>query len=368
MKKLSVMMALLLCMAMLSGCAGTPVVYYTNCTCPVVENAQASSPAETVPAAPMDTAESSPEAEGAWKTGLALVTSVSDSKSAAGEENGQAKYDVTIVAVALDENDVIRSCIIDGISSAVKFDANGALVTELGSVATKNELGDAYGMVAYGGAVAEWYQQAAALASFAAGKTVAELRSGAIDETGKAPAGSDLASSATIYLGGYVSAIEAAAESAQFLGAQAGDVLKLAVIAGNDSSTSVTEEKAGNAQLNVDVTVLTMNGETITSCIIDSVQAKVAFDATGAVTSDVSAPVATKNQLGENYGMKAWGGAVAEWNEQAASFAAYVTGKTPAQVAGIAIDEKTKPVEADLASSVTISIGGFQALVAKAAN
>ena len=112
---------------------------------------------------------------------------------------------------------------------------------------------------------------------------------------------------------------------------------------------------------------MTMNGETITSCVIDSVQAKVGFDAAGALTSDVSAPVATKNQLGENYGMVARGGAIAEWNEQAASFAAYVTGKTSADVAGIAVNEKAAPADADLAASVTISVGGFQALIAKAA-
>ena len=63
--------------------------------------------------------------------------------------------------------------------------------------------------------------------------------------------------------------------------------------------------------------------------------------------------------------MKAWGGAIAEWNEQAASFAAYVTGKTAAEVAGIAVAEG-KPADADLAASVTIAIGGFQALIAKA--
>ena len=102
-------------------------------------------------------------------------------------------------------------------------------------------------------------------------------------------------------------------------------------------------------------------------CAIDSVQAKVAFDATGAVTSDVAAAVKTKNELGTDYGMVAWAGAIAEWNEQAASFASYVTGKTAAEVAGIAVDEGTKPAEADLAASVTIAIGGFMALVQKAA-
>jgi hypothetical protein len=65
--------------------------------------------------------------------------------------------------------------------------------------------------------------------------------------------------------------------------------------------------------------------------------------------------------------MVAYGGAIAEWNEQAASFAAYVTGKTAAEVAGIAVTETTKPAEGtDLATSVTIAVGGFQALIAKA--
>ena len=89
------------------------------------------------------------------------------------------------------------------------------------------------------------------------------------------------------------------------------------------------------------------------------------FDISGTITADLTAPVQTKNELGENYGMVAWGGAVAEWNEQAASFAAYVTNKTAADVAGIAVEEG-KPTEADLVSSVTIRIGDFQALIAKA--
>ena len=143
--------------------------------------------------------------------------------------------------------------------------------------------------------------------------------------------------------------------------------MKLATVTGIDSSKSADTENAGNAQLDATVTALTMNGDVITSCVIDSVQAKVAFDATGVITSDVTAPVATKNELGESYGMVAWGGAIAEWDEQAASFASYVTGKTAADVAGIAVDEGTKPTDADLTSSVTIAIGGFQALIAKAA-
>ena len=85
-----------------------------------------------------------------------------------------------------------------------------------------------------------------------------------------------------------------------------------------------------------------------------------------AVGADVSYYIPSRE--GEGYGMKAWGGAIAEWNEQAASFAAYITGKTAADVAGIAVDETTKPTDADLLTSVTIKIGEFQALIAKACN
>ena len=112
---------------------------------------------------------------------------------------------------------------------------------------------------------------------------------------------------------------------------------------------------------------MTMNGGVITSCYIDSVQAKVNFDTTGTITTDLSAPILTKNEMGEGYGLKAYAGSKYEWNEQAAAFAAYVTGKTAEEVAGIAVNEKTAPADADLAATVTISIAGFQALIAKAA-
>ena len=354
MKKLVAIISLLLTVTMLAGCMGTPVVY--QCDCPtesdsVVDNTVTETPVVS---------------EGAVKTGLAIVAGVGESKNAA-EANGEVKYDVTIVAVTVDDNGVINSCIIDSIGTSVKFDAAGVITSDLAAdVLTKNELGDNYGMKLYGGAKYEWYEQAAALAQYAVGKTVEELRSGAVNESGKA-ADADLASTATIRLGGYVDAIEVAVANAKHLGAQAGDELRLAVISGVGSSTPASADKNGVAQLDADVTAITMNGETITSCYIDSLQAKVNFDATGVITTDLAAHLQTKNELGENYGMKLIAGSAYEWNEQAASFAAYVTGKTAAEVAGIAVNEKTAPTEADLAATVTIAIGGFQALIAKAA-
>ena len=349
MKKIALILVLVLVAGIAAGCMGTPVIYYSDCTCPT--GSHGTNVDTTKPTV----------GEGVVKTGLAIVTSVGKSENAK-----VADYDVTLVAVTVDDKGVITDCIIDSIGAKVNFDATGKVTSDLtAEVKTKNELGDDYGMKAYGGAKYEWYEQAAALADYAVGKTVEELRSGAIDESGKAPEGSDLASTATIYLGGYVSAIEEAVKNAQHLGAQAGDELKLATVNSIGSSASATAEKAGTAQLDSTVTALTVKDGVITSCYIDSVQAKVAFDNKGVISTDLTAAVQTKNQLGDKYGMVAWGGAKHEWNEQAASFAAYVTGKTAAEVAGIAVSEG-KPADADLSSSVTIAIGDFQKLIAKA--
>ncbi len=356
MKKISLLLTLALLAGILAGCAGTPVIYYTDCTCP----------AETGNAVVQQPAPQETLTEGALKIGLAITTSISESKSA-GEADGEGKYDVTMAAVLVDDAGVIHDCIIDGISASVKFDASGTILSDLTAAPqTKNELGEGYNMKTWGNAIAEWDEQAAAFASYVIGKTVEEVKGIAVDTQTK-PTEADLASSVTIKIGGFVSAVEQAVANAQHLGAQTGDILKLASINTIGSSKSAEGETAGNAQLDATVTAMTMNGGTITSCIIDAVQAKVAFDASGVVTSDVSAPVQTKNALGEGYNMKAWGNAIAEWDEQAAAFASYVVGKTVEEVQAIAVDEQTKPTEADLASSVTIKIGDFQTLVEKAA-
>ena len=360
MKKLTAIFSLALVVCLMAGCAGSPVIYYSDCTCPADAHVQtpATQPQETQP---QETQAPVVITEGAVKTGLAIVTSVADSI------DGEVKYDVTVAAVNVDENGIITACYLDSVGTSVKFGTDGVITTDTAAqVLTKNEQGDNYNMKTYGGAKYEWYEQAAALANYAVGKTVEELRAGAVNETGHA-ADADLAATASIKLADYVTAIEKAVANAQYLGALAADELKVAVISSLADAKSAEGENAGNAQLNVDVAALNMNGETITACYLDSVQAKVAFDASGVITSDVTAPVQTKNELGEAYGMKAWGGATYEWYEQAANFATYVTGKTAAEVAGIAIDEGTKPTDADLSTSVTIAIGGFQALIAKAA-
>ena len=127
-------------------------------------------------------------------------------------------------------------------------------------------------------------------------------------------------------------------------------------------------EADGKVEFDVTLVAVTVdNNGVITDCVIDSLGTTVAFTNAGAINPETNKAPATKNELGEAYGMKADAGSKYEWNEQAANFAAYVTGKTPAEVSGIAVNEATYPTDADLTSGVTIAIGGFQALIAKAA-
>ena len=334
--------------ALLTGCAGKPAVSEPSVPTPT-ETAATEAPA----AVPV-------------KTGLYIGADLSKSQSAVDGEAGKAKLDVTMVAVTVTDEGVITSCVIDTVPATVAFDAGGGITTDLtAEVLTKNELGEDYGMKESGSAF-EWNEQASALARYAEGKTVAQLKTAAIDETGHA-LDADLASTASIYLGGFVDGIEQAVDSARHLGAKMGDKLTLASRNSLDGGRNAGDED-GVAQLDSQIAAVTWNGDVISSCYIDGIQPRVCFDAKGVITSDLNAGVLTKNQQGEDYGMKTYGGAQFEWNEQAASFAAYVTGKTAAEVSGIAVTESGKAEDADLSSSVTISIGSFLELIQKAAN
>ena len=73
MRKLSLFVTLCLIVGLLAGCAGTPVIYYSDCTCPAGSHEEA---APVEPQAPAET-EAPVLAEGAVKTGLAVVANIS---------------------------------------------------------------------------------------------------------------------------------------------------------------------------------------------------------------------------------------------------------------------------------------------------
>lgn len=367
-KSLALLLVAGMSVGMFSGCAGTAVVEVekkdsetvaTINTETVADKADTEKADETVDGTSSSTSEPRPV-----KTGLSVTTSLSGTDASADAE-GTAQADITIVAVTVDADGLINSCVIDQIQGANTFSATGEITTTATEFLSKNELGADYGMVAWGGAIAEWDAQAAAVAEYVVGKTAEEVKGIAITDDGKA-ADADLASSATMAIAGFIEPIVAAVNNATDLGAAHWDTLKLVSITTPQDNASATAEKAGTASVYTTVAAVTMHYDEITSCVIDAVQADVTFDAEGKITTDFTAPVLTKNEKGADYGMVAWAGAIAEWNEQAASFASYITGKTVSEVAAIAVDETEKTTDVDLLASVTIKIGDFKALIEKA--
>ena len=74
----------------------------------------------------------------------------------------------------------------------------------------------------------------------------------------------------------------------------------------------------------------------------------------------------TKKELGDDYNMKKFGNAVAEWFEQIESFEKYAIGKTAADIVAIPRTEGVADVE-DLKTTVTIGIDGYVEVINKAA-
>ncbi len=353
-KKLSLTaLSLTLALGLLAGCGGKPTAVVGG----------GSEPTPTPEATPDVVA---PADGTALKTGLSMVTSVSKSKDAAADAEGQAQANIALVAVAVDDEGVIQSCVIDAIQSKINFTNAGAITTDLTApVLSKNELGDDYGMRKASSISKEWNEQVAALSEYAVGKTVADLKGIAVNENG-APTDADLSASMTLALADFVDGIEAAVNAAEHRGAMAGDKLALTTSTHTSKSKDATADKEGLAQAYATVGVVTLNGETITSLYIDSVQANVNFNAQGIITTDTAATQPSKNELGDDYGMRGSSSIGKEWNEQAAAFCAYATGKTVGDITGLAVTEKGAPADADLAASVTVGIGSFQTLVEKA--
>ena len=134
-------------------------------------------------------------------------------------------------------------------------------------------------------------------------------------------------------------------------------------------SLNMDSSKSGNAQVDATVAAVVLDAEgKIVSCRIDCAQSKMDISEG---TVDTAAEFKTKMELGDDYGMVAYGNAIAEWDAQSKAFSEYVVGKTAAEVAAI---ETTKndhgySVAADetLLASCTIQITGMMAVIAQAA-
>lgn len=358
-KKLALVLTLALTVAFAAGCSSNVSKDKVTETKP--ETTVTDEKDKEVPETPT---EDTTDAAGALKTGFAIVANSAESADA-GEADGLAKTNSLAVAVTVDSNGVITNCVIDSVQSAVNFSKEGKLVTDVSTTfPTKNELGEEYGMKKASAIGKEWNEQADAFAKYVIGKTVDEVNGIAVTEG--VPSDADLAASVTIHIGDFMSVVSKAVGAATELGAQPGDKLGLNISTNMSKSKDATADAAGLAQAYSTYSIATVNAEgKVTSCIIDGSQANVEFDTTGKITSDAKAEVKTKNELGEAYGMKAASSIGKEWNEQAAAFAQYVSGKTADEVKGIAVKEGLA-ADADLIASVTVHITDFMDGVSKA--
>ena len=117
------------------------------------------------------------DTEATASTALKLGMNVEQStKDATDEKDGQNQVETTIFAAAVDAEGKVVAAASDCVQVKFTFNAKGESTYDLTkAVSSKREQGDKYGMVAYGGAAKEWFEQADAFNALTVGKTASEI-------------------------------------------------------------------------------------------------------------------------------------------------------------------------------------------------
>ena len=300
-----------------------------------------------------------------YKLGMGVDLNTDSSK------DGQAQVDATVAAVVLDKNGKIVSCRLDVAQS--KMDITDGQVDTAATFQTKMELGDAYGMVAYGNAIAEWDAQAKAFEQYVVGKTAEEVKNipTTTNEHGIVATDEALLASCTMQISEFINAIVKACGDNNSVTFKAGKdiTLGLAAITTAEESTAADEENEGVVKMYSDFGAAVMENGKIVAAVTDSVQPQITMDVDGVITG--STFKGTKMEFGLDYGMVAYGNAIAEWDAQAKAFAAYTVGKTAEEVRAIPTTQNEHgfvPADETLLASCTMQITGMMAVIAQAAD
>ena len=293
------------------------------------------------------------------KFGAGLYIGTPAATDATADKAGQGSVDVTAAAVIVDANGKIVACDLDTMQNKVSYDASGKAIANE-SFKTKRELGDAYNMVAYGGAKQEWYKQADAFEALIVGKTVAEIK--ALVAEGNKGTDEVVNAGCTIMINEFVNAIEKAVANAKT--DVAADATVKVTMSTSQTCTDATADKAGSNDVETYVFAAALKDGKVAAASSDCVQVKFGFDAFGVSSFDASKAVASKREQGANYGMVAYGGAAKEWFEQADAFDAACVGKTGAEIAGL-MAEDYKGIDSLKAAGCTVYVSGFVAAASK---
>ena len=269
--------------------------------------------------------------ENPLKFGLGVYTAVSDAGNADGDANGQGKATITAAAITVDADGKVIACDLDAADITVAYTGEGKAIAN-DSFQTKAEQGDRYNMKAYGGAVAEWYEQANAFESVVAGKTLTEIQ--ALVAEGDKGTAEVIRAGCTITVAAFVHAIEKAFADLSESDATSAASVKLGIHTEQTLSDAV-EEKDGKNQIETTVFAAAVTDGKIVAASNDCIQLAFTFDAKGASTYDLTKAVVGKKEAGDSYGMKTYGGAAKEWYEQSAAFDTAALGMTAGDISSL---------------------------------
>ena len=288
------------------------------------------------------------------KLGLGIYTTAT-ATDATEDKDGQGQATSTIAAVVVDNEGKVVKAFIDCADNKVGYTFEGKAVANE-AFTTKYEAGADYNMVAYGGATAEWFEQADAFCALIVGKTAEEILA-LVAEDNK---GTEEVVNAgcTIYVSEFAKAVEKAIANATEANVTAENTLKLGVYT-SQTTTDANEDKAGSNKVATTAFVAAVDAEgKVVAATTDAVEVTFGFELDGTTTYDAASAILTKREQGDDYGMKAYGGSAKEWYEQADAFAAACVGKTAAEIADL-MAEDYKGVEELQTAGCTIYVSDF---------
>lgn len=144
----------------------------------------------------------------------------------------------------------------------------------------------------------------------------------------------------------------------------------MAIVATGAVSGEASADEQGRVQSNSTVAAVLVDAEgKIIDCKIDVAQTGTAYGIDGSVQDAAEVDVRSKMEKGTDYGMTPASPIGKEWDAQANAFAAYVIGKTAAEVEAIPqAGDHNGPDVADLAATCTMDVTEFKAAVVAAVN
>jgi hypothetical protein len=153
--------------SIVNGYKGTEEVLNAGCTIGISDFILALEKAMT------NAADSKATASATLNTGI--VTTADEAVDASADTEGKHVLAIDVAAAAVDKDGKVVAMANDAFEAEFTFGVAGEAVQAATAITTKLEKGDSYGMVAWGGAAKEWYQQVEVFNTACEGLTATEI-------------------------------------------------------------------------------------------------------------------------------------------------------------------------------------------------